>query len=227
MALANGAKTAATDIDENALAGLRAETGNHADLVTDVMDVTDSEKVAQSLRRIKEKLGTVTALVCSAGVALEAPFLDITTDLWDRIITLNLTGTFLVAQAVARDMVAQGISGSIVTISSTYGVSGYVRGAHYSASKAALFGLTKSIALELAPYKIRANCVAPGGVETPLLRRVLAARLGTQARGGKPNPLGRFGQPHEIAATICFLLSNLSGWTTGQVLHVNGGSLLP
>jgi len=101
-----------------------------------------------------------------------------------------------------------------------------VNGTHYSASKAGVIGLTRSLALEVASKGIRVNCVAPGGVETPLMQRVLEANPTAAAQGLARIPLGRFGQPDDLASTICFLLSDLSGWTTGQTLHVNGGSLL-
>jgi NAD(P)-dependent dehydrogenase (short-subunit alcohol dehydrogenase family) len=227
MALKSGAKVAAVDIDKVGLVSLEAEVGSdHAGFITDVMDVTDARNVVQCVQRVRKALGVVSGLVCSAGLTDEKPFLEISPDLWNRIVQLNLAGTFYVAQTVVRDMVANKIPGSIVTISSALGVAGRVKGAHYSASKAGVIGLTKSMALELAMHQIRVNCVAPGGVDTPLMRRVLNAIPGAEAQGLSRIPLGRFGQPDDLASTICFLLSDLAGWTTGQTLHVNGGSLL-
>lgn len=228
MALRGGAKVAAIDIDRAALATLETEAGDlRSALLTDGMDVTSPEDVAAGLRRVEAGLGIVTGLICSAGVSIESPFLDITPDLWKRVVGLNLEGTFYISQAVTRAMVANKLPGSLITISSALGVSGRVNGAHYSASKAAVIGLTKSLALELAPHGIRVNCVAPGGVETPLMRRVLDSNPGARERGLAGIPLGRFGQPDDLAAMICFLLSTFSTWTTGQTFHVNGGSLRP
>lgn len=227
MALAGGAKVAAIDLDRAGLDLLAEEARAGDRLILSTMDVTDCDAIAAEWERIAGRIGTVTGLVCSAGVSYESPLLEITPDLWDKVVRLNLAGTFFVAQAAARAMIAAETPGSIVTISSALGVQGRVNGAHYSASKAGVIGLTKSMALELAPHRIRVNCVAPGGVETPLMRRVLDARPGAAAAGLSRIALGRFGQPEELAASICFLLSDLSAWTTGQTLHVNGGSLLP
>jgi 3-oxoacyl-[acyl-carrier protein] reductase len=227
MALKGGAKVAAVDIDERGLASLQAEIGsNHPGFIIDVMDVTDAQSVEHSVQRARNALGVINGLVCSAGITDERPFLEISTDLWDRVVQLNLAGTFFVAQAVARDMVANKTPGSIVTISSALGVAGRARGAHYSASKAGVIGLTKSMALELATHQIRVNCVAPGGVDTPLMRRVLNAIPGTEAQGLSRIPLGRFGQADDLGSVICFLLSDCAAWITGQTLHVNGGSLM-
>ena len=227
MALAGGAKVAAVDIDEPLLASLREEANaDDEHLHTTAMDVTDIKTVPVVLGEIEQRLGVIDGLVCSAGVTFESPVLEITPGLWDRVIQLNISGTFFVVQAVLRSLIAAELPGSIVTISSALGVSGRVNGTHYSASKAGVIGLTRSLALEVASKGIRVNCVAPGGVETPLMQRVLEANPTAAAQGLARIPLGRFGQPDDLASTICFLLSDLSGWTTGQTLHVNGGSLL-
>ena len=227
MALAGGARVAAVDLDQSGLDSLRADAAADGALMTIGMDVTDLDSINSGMQIISKEFGIITGLVCSAGVSYESALLDVTPELWGKVLSINLAGTFFVAQAAARSMVSGARPGSIVTISSALGVQGRVNGVHYSASKAGVIGMTKAMALELAPYNIRVNCVAPGGVETTLMRRVLDARPGAAEQGLARIALGRFGQPEELAATICFLLSGLSGWTTGQTLHVNGGSLLP
>jgi len=227
MALQGGAKVVAVDLDEAGLISLSAAAGtDHTRLMIAPMDVTDPDSVEETIRRVSDDLGVVDGLVCSAGITVEKPFTEISPELWSRVIQVNLAGTFFVCQAVVKKLIASKLAGSIVTISSALGIAGRTNGAHYSASKAGVIGLTKSMALELATHQIRVNCVAPGGVETPLFRRVLDAKPGAEAQGLSRIPLGRFGQPDDLASMICFLLSNRTGWVTGQTLHVNGGSLL-
>jgi 3-oxoacyl-[acyl-carrier protein] reductase len=144
---------------------------------------------------------------------------------WERVISINLTGTFITAQAAAKAMIEKGNPGAIVTLASGIAVRGRAAGAHYAASKAGVIGLTKSLALALAKHQIRANVVAPGLTDTPMARHVMSEdemRLRAQ-----DVPLGRYGQPDDIANVICFLLSDASRWMTGQTLHANGGVTMP
>jgi 2-hydroxycyclohexanecarboxyl-CoA dehydrogenase len=186
-------------------------------------DVTDTASMDAAIGWTVDRFGPITGVVCSAGGSFEVPFLDLTLDQWTRLTELNLTGTFLTAQCVARSMVARNVAGAIVTVSSGQAFSGRAGGAHYSASKAGVVALTKSIARELGPYGIRANCVAPGPVDTPLLRRVVEANPGGLGVVVRAVPLGRIGEPAEVAEAICFLLSGSARWITGETIHVNGG----
>jgi NAD(P)-dependent dehydrogenase (short-subunit alcohol dehydrogenase family) len=227
MALSGGAKVAAVDINEDALASLREEAATAGDrLGTHVVDVTEYPSVERCAVWARDTLGTVDGLVCSAGISVEVPLLEITPGLWNRIVDLNLDGTFSVAQAVARDLITTGKPGSIVTISSAQAFRGRQKSVPYVASKAGIFGLTKAMALELAPHGIRVNCVAPGAVETPLMRSVVSKAPGGFEEALSRIPLGRFGLPQDQAAAVCFLLSEAAAWITGQTLHVNGGSLI-
>jgi 2-hydroxycyclohexanecarboxyl-CoA dehydrogenase len=227
MALVGGAKVAAVDVDEGALASLRGEVGIAGDrFITDVMDVTDRIQVERSIAKIKNELGTIDGLVCSAGISIEVPLLELTPELWNRVVDLNLDGTFYVAQAMVRDLIASGKPGSIVTIASAQAFRGRRNSVAYVASKAGVFGLTKALALDLAPSGIRVNCIAPGAVETPLMRRVVEKAPGGFKEALSHIPMGRFGRPEDLAASVCFLLSDAAAWTTGQTLHVNGGSLI-
>ena len=227
MALAGGAKVAAVDINGEALASLTREAGAGGDrLMTAILDVTDRAQVEKATADIGKALGTIDGLVCSAGISIEAPLLAVTPELWNRVVDLNLNGTFHVAQTVARDLVASGKPGSIVTIASAQAFRGRQNSVAYVASKAGVFGLTKALALDLAQNGIRVNCIAPGAVDTPLMRSVVEKAPGGFEEALARIPLRRFGRPEDLAASACFLLSDAAAWTTGQTLHVNGGSLI-
>jgi len=163
----------------------------------------------------------LAGLVCSGGISPTTPVLELTLEQWHLVQDINLTGTFIAAQEAARHMVSQGSGGSIVTVSSTIGVSGGRPGfAAYAASKGAVISLTKTMAIELGPHQVRVNCVAPGAVDTPLFRATVGD---TAAKTWSKSPLGRVGEPEDLANAIEFLLGDRSTWITGQVLHVNGG----
>ena len=227
MALAGGAKVIAADINPEALSAMHDSTSERRErLFTTVMDVTDTESIATALGQARDRFGVVDGLVCSAGISIEVSLMEVTSAHWQRHLDLNLTGTFHIAQSVARDLVAHARGGSIVTVSSAQGFRGRQHSAPYVASKAGVFGLTKALALDLAAAGVRVNCVAPGAVETPLMRSVVARAPGGIQATLAAIPMGRVGQPDDIAAPICFLLSEAAGWMTGQTLHVNGGSLV-
>jgi 2-hydroxycyclohexanecarboxyl-CoA dehydrogenase len=162
-------------------------------------------------------------MITSAGLDEFASFTDIATSMWDRMIAVNLTGTFHCLQAAIPDMLAAEW-GRIVTISSSSAQSGAPRMAHYVASKAGVIGLTKALALELASHGITVNTIPPGFIDTPMTRRA-------EATGGIPSvdkvaahtPVRRPGTPDDIAAACAFLCSAEAGYITGQQINVNGG----
>ena len=227
MAARDGARVIALDLDEAALALLRDDARKEGlSILTRSVDVTDAKACEEAADWCKSSAGPVTGLVCSAGTTHEEPFLKLAPANWERVIKLNLTGSFLISQVIARQMVEAGSAGSIVTISSGAALAVRPGGAHYNSSKGGVLALTKSMAVELAAHRIRVNCVAPGSVDTPLQRRVVGAREGGRERSLSRIPLARFGQPGDIGSMICFLLSDSASWITGQTMHVNGGSLL-
>jgi 3-oxoacyl-[acyl-carrier protein] reductase len=162
-------------------------------------------------------------LINNAGVYPRVPFLDMTEAEWDLVIGVNLKGANFCAQAAARAMVQRGTHGSIINLSSR-SMGGAPLGVHYSATKAGLVGLTRSIAMALAPNRIRCNAIAPGLTDTA------QPRYGnTEAEiqdMGKATPLGRMGTPEDIAKLGVFLASDDASWITGQVYHINGGSYM-
>jgi 2-hydroxycyclohexanecarboxyl-CoA dehydrogenase len=187
------------------------------------VDVADRVSVDAGFARVRRELGPVEILVTSAGIESFTPVLDITAEGWDRIIAVNLTGTFTCAQAAVADMVAAGW-GRIVTISSSSAQSGAPNMAHYAASKGGVIGLTKALAVELARSGITVNTIPPSLVDTPMARQA-------EADGDFPGvdligpmvPLGRAGTPADIAAACSFLCSDAGSYITGQLIGVNGG----
>jgi 3-oxoacyl-[acyl-carrier protein] reductase len=183
-------------------------------------DVSRPASVESMVRTVVDALGPPEVLVNNAGVFPRASFLELQEREWDHVLGINLKGSFLCAQAVARALVAAGRPGAIVNISSS-AVRGDPRGVHYSSSKAGVVGLTRAMALALAPHRIRVNAIAPGLTDTA------QPRYGNTeeqiAERAREIPLGRIAQPEEIAKVAVFLASAESGWVTGELIHVNGG----
>ena len=207
-----------------ALAGLR-EFGNVAGIPADVGREDD---VTRLVGLACQALGGIDVLINNAGIAWREPFLEITPAHWDRVITVNLRGMFLVAQAAARVLVDQGRGGAIVNMSSTNGLGGEADYAHYNASKGGVLLLTKTMAVELGRHRIRVNAVCPGYIETPL-NAAIAAGLGGQDFAGtyadSNIPLGRAGQASEVAAVYAFLASDDASFMTGAEVVIDGGQL--
>jgi NAD(P)-dependent dehydrogenase (short-subunit alcohol dehydrogenase family) len=192
------------------------------------VDVSDRGQVNAAVDQVHEALGPVHILVTSAGISGFEPFLEITQESWDRVIAVNLAGTFNCVQAMIADMVEAGW-GRIVLISSSAAQRGAPRMAHYSSSKAALFGLTKSLALEFGKAGITVNCVPPNAIDTPMLRWAVEAGYtggGSIEEQGAVRPVGRIGQPEDIAAACAFFASEEASYVTGQILGVNGGGYM-
>ncbi len=186
-------------------------------------DVVDRNGVEAAFERIRAELGPVAILVTSAGIESFEPVLDITRASWDRILAVNLTGTFACVQAALPDMLAAGW-GRVVTIASSSAQSGAPNMAHYAASKGGVISLTKALAVELARSGVTVNTIPPSLVDTPMARQA-------EADGDFPGvdviapmvPLGRAGTPADIAAACSFLCSDGGSYITGQVIGVNGG----
>ena len=211
------------------LVGAAAETaaeelrGDGATAIAVEVDVADRASVRTGFDRIRAQLGPVQILVTSAGIEQFISVTDITADAWDRMIGVNLTGTFTCIQAVLADMIAAGW-GRIVTISSSSAQSGAPNMAHYAASKGGVISLTKTLAVELARSGITVNTIPPSLVDTPMARNAEAAGdfPGVDVVGPMV-PLGRAGTPADIAAACSFLCSDDGSYITGQVIGVNGG----
>lgn len=189
-----------------------------------LVDVTDRGQVEAMLALALERYDRVDVLCNIAGVALSEHFLEITDEKWQQSLDINLTGLFYCAQAVARHMVEARIEGRIVNLASTNGLVGEAELAAYNASKFGVVGLTMTMAIDLAPYKIRVNSVCPGLIKTRLTE---PARMNPQWAADylKKIPLNRFGEPEEVAAAVAYLASSDSGFITGHQLVIDGGQL--
>jgi len=186
-----------------------------------VADVADRSQIEDGLRRVLAQMGDVDVLINNAGISVRHDFLHITPIEWDRVIGVNLTGVFNVAQLVARHMMERD-GGVIVNTASTNGIMGYPHYADYNASKAGVISLTKSMALELAP-KVRVNAVAPGYVMTAMQEREYTDQM-LDAVNSKI-PMGRHATPEEIAGMFTFLASEEAEFVTGQVFTIDGGEI--
>lgn len=188
-------------------------------------DVADRKALARVFDAVRKDLGPIGILVTSAGMESFDQLQEITPEKWDRILAVNLTGTFTCAQLAVTDMMEAGW-GRIVTISSSSAESGAPLMAHYVASKGGVISLTRALAYELASHQITVNTIPPTIVDTPMARKAEASGafpFGTIDNLVGMVPLGRLGTPDDIAATVAFLCSEEGGYITGQVIGVNGG----
>lgn len=217
---AEGAKLAVVDINSAQLTKLWA---GQEDVLCCPLDVTDRGAVVAAVDRVGQTFGRVDVLANVAGIATETPFLDLAEDEWRRVIDVNLTGSFFMAQAVARQMAAQDPPGGvIINMASKNGITAEVKYAHYNASKAGIILMTKTMAGDLAEYGIRTCAVAPGYCMTPLAE-ALDPPAFSQRYADQLIPMGRLGRPREIAGMFSFLASEDAGFMNGCVLVADGG----
>ncbi|NOX61550.1 MAG: SDR family oxidoreductase [Chloroflexi bacterium] len=229
-----GARVACLDVND---AGNEAVVESCRDLGAEAMawhcDVSNEAEVTRVFEEILARWGRVDILVAAAGIYTGSPLPEVSLAQWRRLIDINLTGVFLCNRAVAPTMMAQR-SGSIINISSMAGKTSFPASAEYSASKSGVIGLTRSVAMDLAPYGATANAICPGNTLTEMVRRVagiVGAKEGLTAeqwleKRAQDCPMKRLAEPWEIAGVAAFLASEDARYITGQAIEVDGGMVM-
>lgn len=223
----HGNAVAVVDLDGDAALRVAKELqADGAQSVAGQADVSDRAQVDQAMDTARSQFGPVGILVTSAGVTASQPFSEITLESWNRIVTVNLTGTFHCAQAALVDMV-EARWGRIVLISSSSAQRGAPRMAHYAASKGGVIALTKTLALEYAAFGITVNNIPPSMIDTPMVHKMQAdGKMPSSDVMARANPIGRLGTGEDVAAACSYLCSEDASFVTGQTLGVNGGSVM-
>lgn len=214
-----GATVAVSGRQADKLEALAKEFGDRGHVLP--CDLANRAEVGKLIDQAVGKLGRLDILVNNAGLTRDNLFMVMKDEQWDEVIAVNLTSTFMLCRAAARAMLrAKPNFGRIINIASVSGVFGNPGQGNYAASKAGMIGMTKSLAREVAPRNITANCIAPGFITTPMTSALNEKQT---AEIAKMIPSQRFGMPDEVAAGVVYLASNEAGYITGQTLHINGG----
>ncbi len=185
-------------------------------------DVSKRDQVEAMIQQIASQLGRLDICVNNAGIEIKKPFLEISDDEWNRVLNVNLLGSFIVSQCAAREMVKQGNGGKLIFISSVHEDIPFPDYTAYCASKGAIRMMMRNLAMELAPHKINCNNIAPGAIATPINASVLENPI-ARSNAISEIPWGRFGKPEEVASVAAFLASSESEYVTGSTYYVDGG----
>jgi 3-oxoacyl-[acyl-carrier protein] reductase len=213
------AKVIIFDLNEETISGAVSELSSYSQIEGVKVDVTNLEDVEGNINKIIDKFGGVDILINNAGITKDNLFLRLSENDWDKVLTVNLKGSFNCAKAIVKFMVKKR-SGKIINISSIIGLMGNIGQANYAASKAGLIGLTKSLAKELGARNVNVNAIAPGYIRT-----AMTDKLDDKIKEGMLNriPLSRFGEAADVAKAALFLASDDAAYITGQVIVVDGG----
>jgi meso-butanediol dehydrogenase / (S,S)-butanediol dehydrogenase / diacetyl reductase len=220
---AEGASIVAGDVRNEAVDKVVSEFGNSERIYGADVDVSDRDHVAAFVSGAVQRFGRLDGLVNSAGIRGVGNVLDTDPEVWRKVLSVNLEGTFNMCQAFARAVRQAQIQAAIVNLSSAAGIRGVPNRLPYSASKYGIVGITQTMALELGPLGVRVNAVVPGMIRTPMTA-VMFEDPENVKRIRAAHPIGREGQPEEVAAAIAFLLSEDASFITGVALPVDGGS---
>jgi len=209
-------------IDLQAGADWQQQVASNRGSALHVADVTDGKALQRIAENTVDQFGSVDILITAAGVGDGGPVSMVDEAAWDRVVDINLKGTYLAIKAVIEPMMSQR-SGSIITIASVEGINGTEGGSAYNASKGGVVLLSKNVAIDYGRLGIRCNAICPGFIETPMFDDVMASMPDFKADIGRQIKLGRFGKPEEIAGAALFLASDDASYMTGQTLVVDGG----
>lgn len=218
----DGRRIVLSDINADGVAEAAVRLGDGTIGLT--CDMADADAIQAMFDRIESELGPVSVLVNNAGVALPGDFLDYDLDAFRKVIDINLTGVFIATQRAARTMVAQGVKGSIVNMSSVNAQLAIPSIPAYCASKGGVMQITKAAALALAPYGIRVNAVGPGSIDTAMMAGVNANPAAFETAMSR-TPLRRAGTAREIGDIVAFLASDKASYITGETIYADGGRL--
>jgi gluconate 5-dehydrogenase len=222
--LAAGAAIAVSDKDAAKVDAVVARLSNLGTVIGAPCDVTDPESIGQAVDRVVGELGKIDILCTAAGLAIRTPAVDLSAEEFDGVMSVNVKGTFLAAQAVARTMIGRGEGGKIITIGSVRGLVGHPLGyVSYGTSKGAVHLLTRQLATEWAQYGINVNAIAPSVVNTPIGAYILQDRAIRDLFMSRI-PFNRAMEADELVGTAVFLASKASDFVTGQIVFVDGGS---
>ena len=218
----SGARMVLADVNGDGVIAAAERLGNGAAGIA--CDVREPAQISALFDRIEADFGPVSILVNCAGIARPAPFLETTLEDFQAVIEINLTGTFLVTQRAAKTMVANGIEGAIVNMSSVNAQVAIPTIASYCASKGGVMQLTKAASLALAPHNIRVNAVGPGSIDTAMMASVNEDEEAMKMVMSR-TPLKRIGSPREIGDVVAFLVSDKASYITGETIYVDGGRI--
>ena len=223
QAIARGLRAVGAEVTvtgRDAVKNLEAVEDHGAHNVLEV-DVRDEESVSEAIAAVVERHGRFDVLVNNAGVGGSYSVLDMTLEEWRLLVDTSLTGSFLCSKHAARAMIEAGNGGAIINLGSMYSVFGPPRAAGYASAKAGILGLSRALAVELAPHGIRSNAILPGWIETAMTARPLGGEIGYEVH--RRTPAGRFGRPSDLVGAAIYLASDASSFVTGVELPVDGG----
>lgn len=220
--LSEGAKVAIADVNAERLAATAAEIGTPDTLLAVLTDVSRKDQVDALVARTVDTFGRIDVMVNNAGIAPVMEFLDVTEEIYDRVLEVNLKGAFLGTQAAARAMIAQGQGGVIINMSSINSGLANPNVATYAISKGGMNQVTSTAAVAFAPHGIRVCGVGPGTIATEIIKGAFTERAGMQAILAR-TPMGRLGEPEEIAGVVAFLASDDASYITGETIYPDGG----
>lgn len=198
-----------------------------SDAIAVPTDMRNTEQVENLTKQTAERFGTIDVLVNNAGGSFLAPFEKLSDRAWDAILNQNLKSAVACTRSVGKFMIERGKGGSIIMVASVVGLHPWIDASHYSASKAAMISLTRSLSLEWAKYGIRANAIAPGFVDTPGFAQLEEIMPEFHAATVKRIPMGRFAKPEDMAGAAIYLASDASAYVTGSVIVISGGLITP